>query len=98
MTAKLCATKPMTKPKPNPCPLSPQPPAFLVGLAVSFLSRRQSHFGANFCLLWGVFSGRDLGLFGDVGVQKKTKGVLLSHSIPLTLFAIKSVPPEGVLQ
>ena len=48
-------------------------------------------FGAFLC-------GRDLGLFGDVGVQKKTKGVLLSHSIPLTLFAIKSVPPEGVLQ
>jgi hypothetical protein len=51
-----------------------------------------------FVSLLGVLSWRDLGFVGDVGVQKKTKGGLLSHFIPLTLFAIKSVPPEGVLQ
>jgi hypothetical protein len=69
----------MTKPKPNRAlyRLSRQPAK--TGWRFRFCQGDNQSLVQTFVSFGAFLCGRDLGLFGDVGVQKKTKGVLLSH-------------------
>jgi hypothetical protein len=68
----------MTKPKPNPRPSSPT--ASLFGWAGGFVFVKETiNLWCKLLSPLGRFyAGVILGFCGDVGVQKKTKGVLLS--------------------
>jgi hypothetical protein len=78
MTAKLCATKTMTKPKPNRAlyRLSRQP--FWLGWRFCFCQGDNHTLCKLLSLLGRFYAGVILGFLGDVGVQKKTKGFLSS--------------------